>query len=152
MAQYLSVAEKLYDVITASPRLGNEKIKKIWNLEKRVYAVTKFLELVGTQKDHNPTYNTDLETLTMCVTELEKKSKTAHWNKVYSNEKRRLQKAHVDNAIENLKSYIGTEARKKDKRYSFNNNTIGWFSDMDLELNPTAYQIPKSLEQKIIYA
>lgn len=119
-----SAADKLYDLITASPEMGSEKLRKFWNLENRMYAVTRFLELIGTIKDTNPTYDTDLETLANCVQKLEEKSKTRHWQKVYCNENRRLKQHHVDETIASLKSYIGSEARKTGKTYNKHTNMI----------------------------
>ncbi len=119
-----SAAEKLYDLITVSPSIGNEKIRKFWNLENRIYAVNRFLEMIGTMKDTNPTYKTDLETLANCVKKLEEKSKTSHWQKVYCNEDRKLKQHHVEDTLASLKSYIGTESRKSGKSYHKENNRI----------------------------
>ncbi|MFH0752455.1 MAG: hypothetical protein V1914_02545 [archaeon] len=122
--QKKSAADKLYDLITVSPAMGNERIKTFWNLESRVYSIDKFLSLIGTLQDKNPTANTDLETLIKCVEKLEEKSKSPHWQKVYSNENRKLKETYVKNTIRSLKSYIGIEARKNGKNYNRLENKI----------------------------
>lgn len=122
--QQKSAAEKLYDLITVSHDMGDERVAKFWNLENRIYSVNRFLGLIGTMQDINPTHGTDLETLANCVQKLEEKSKTRHWQKVYSNEKRKLKRHHVEDMIETLKSYAGTEALKSGKRYNKYTNKI----------------------------
>ena len=144
--QRLSVAEKLYDMITVAPRLGNERIKTVWNLENRISSVMRTLGFIGTTRDQNPTYQADLETLTRCVEALEKKAASDYWKKVYSKENRSLKEADVRNTIASLKSYIGAEALKKGKRYNRTTNKI--------ESRPQARLVPepkRSMLSKISY-
>ena len=90
------------------------------------------LDFIGTIKDSNPTYQTDLETLTKCVEALEKKAASRHWKKAYLNENRSIKETDVRKTIYSLKSYIGTEALKKGKKYNQTTNKIEDHSDIKI--------------------
>lgn len=106
-----STADKLYDIIVAAPTLQPEVQRAFWNLENRIYAVNKIVSIMKTQDVSGN--GSDLETLLSCVEQLEKKSKTAHWQKAFSNPNRIIQKSYVDSAICSIKQYIDEKHRKE---------------------------------------